>query len=389
LANEQLVVTNQLPEEATRVHKLERSEKNHLYFVELHPGEEGLTINGQIFKHRLTRIISVSKTVEDLHTYLGNHLWHVEKLQFDTLHTPKIKTELSLQASKYLQGQAEVIKGIVDEDSTIEVSADWLKDKLEQFSGAKDIVVGGTTTRIKERGSASQKAIARAWLRQELEAIGFEVNEYNYGRGTNLVAEKVGLDPSRYLIVSAHYDSVSNAGADDDGSGVISALAVAEALKDKELAVNLRIVAFDEEERGLLGSKAYASELNNSGEIESLVGVVNVEMTGYDDDGDGAFHVIDCNENSSADLTAAVMATHARGTLALKKVDACTNRSDHAAFWRYDKPAVVLSQNFFGGDSNPCYHRSCDTVANMNFDYMSKVTTLIVRSVDGMLRPVP
>src|SRR5690606_29066648 len=116
---------------------------------------------------------------------------------------------------------------------------------------------------------------------------GYTVTEHEYkggGLGVNLVAEKLGADPNRYLIVSAHYDSVSNAGADDDGSGVISALAVAQALKDLELAVNLRIVAFDEEERGLVGSKAYAADLNTTGELDGLVGVVNIEMTGYDQD---------------------------------------------------------------------------------------------------------
>ena len=105
------------------------------------------------------------------------------------------------------------------------------------------------------------------------------------------------------LIVSSHLDSVGNAGADDNGSGTISALAMARALKDTPLKYNLRIVAFDEEELGLVGSEAYAQALAGSGEIDQVVGVINMEMTGYNARGDGSFHIIDCHENTSEQLS--------------------------------------------------------------------------------------
>jgi hypothetical protein len=51
----------------------------------------------------------------------------------------------------------------------------------------------------------------------------------------------------------------------------------------------------------------------------------------------------------------------------------CTNRSDHASFCNKKIPAVLVAENFFGGDGNQCYHKSCDTIANINSDYFYRV----------------
>ena len=116
------------------------------------------------------------------------------------------------------------------------------------------------------------------------------------------------------------------------------------------------------------------------GEIDRVT-VINLEMTGYDSDDNGDFHAIDCNENSSSDLTQLLLTTIGAMGLPLTKTNACTNRSDHAVFWDYDRPAIVLSQNFFGGDGNPCYHRACDTVTKVNFSYMANLTKAAANAV--------
>ncbi len=262
----------------------------------------------------------------------------------------------------------------------------FLKDKLNQYTGEVDVVIDGKTTRIKERGSKQGRADARAWLAQEYKALGFEVSEHNYGRGVNFVAERVGTDPNRILMVTAHLDSMNNAGADDDGAGIISSLAIAKALQNAELGMTLRFVGFDEEELGLVGSRKYASYVEDQGELEKIVGVLNLEMTGYDGDKDGGFHVIDCNENTSPQLTSAVMAAVTRENIPLKKVNACTDRSDHASFWDKNVPAIVVSQNFFGGDSNPCYHASCDKVSKLSFDYMANIAKAMGHSVADIVQ---
>jgi hypothetical protein len=271
--------------------------------------------------------------------------------------------------------------------STLAVDRAFLETKLAEFSGATPTILNGKEVTIAERRSSAGRINARAWLRREYEALGFTVVEQPYGsRGaSNVVAERRGRDASRYLVLSAHLDNVGNAGADDDGSGTVSVLAAAQALSATELAYTLRVVAFDEEEAGLVGSAAYAKALDTQTHWDGFVGNVSVEMTGYDGNDDGAFHVIDCNENTSAALSAAVVQVVGRDPLRLHRADACTNRSDHASFWRYDQPSIVISQDFFGGDDNPCYHKACDRVGGVNFDYMTRMATALARATEEFI----
>jgi hypothetical protein len=272
-----------------------------------------------------------------------------------------------------------------DEDLS-PTSAAFLKEKVEELSGVRTVAIGGTPTKITERGSNNGRELTRTYLKEQYVALGYQVGTHNYGQGAaNFIAERRGQDPSKVLIISSHLDSVGNAGADDNAAGTIAALAVARALRQVDLAINLRFVAFDQEEKGLIGSKAYAAYLNSRAETGAIVGLVNIEMPAFDSDGDGAFHVIDCNENTSATLTDQVMAAVSREGLSLTRVDACTNRSDHAPFWRYGVRAIVISENFFGGDGNPCYHRSCDKTDSLDFEYMRKITDTLASTVHGIV----
>lgn len=269
---------------------------------------------------------------------------------------------------------------------TQDVDIEFLKEQIAALSGEKAIMIDGQSYTIKERGSASNKALARRYLKSVYEQLGFTVSEQKYSTsGSNFVAERAGTEAGKYLLLTSHLDSVNNAGADDDLAGTISALAAAKTLENIPLRIGVRVVAFDQEESGLVGSKAYVKALNTAGTLNQVVGVLNLEMTGYDKNNDGAFHVIDCNENQSPALTKAVMDAVAREQLPLKKTTACTNRSDHASFWPYKVPAIVISQNFFGGDSNPCYHKACDKMDIMNFNYMQAITKAVASATQGLV----
>ncbi len=268
----------------------------------------------------------------------------------------------------------------------LHVDQQELRTKLSEFSGASEVTIGGEVTRISERGSRAGRALARKFLKQEYERLGFRVSEQSYASGVNFVAEREGRDPTKVLIVSSHYDSVGNAGADDDGSGTISALALAKALAGYSLKNTLRIVAFDQEEKGLVGSAAYVNHLQTTGKLNEVVADINLEMTGYNARKDGAVHVIDCDREDSVPFTNFVMEAITREQLPLQRTSACTDRSDHASFWDKRKAAIVISQNFFGGDSNPCYHESCDKVDLIDFGYMENITRAVASAVGAMLQ---
>ncbi|MBS1962745.1 MAG: M28 family peptidase [Bdellovibrionales bacterium] len=255
----------------------------------------------------------------------------------------------------------------------LRIDDDYLVESLKTLSGEHDRVLAN-------RGSQAGRAAARDFLRKEFEGMGYTVSEQAYGSGTNLIAEKSGKS-GKFLVMSAHYDSMSNKGADDDGSGVISLLGTARMLREVTLKHGIRFVAFDEEERGLVGSQAYAKMLVKKGEKPIILGDVEMEMLGWNARKDGKFHVISCKRADSDFLVGAfVQAVRNLGN-GLQITEACTDRSDHASFWDQGMPAVVSSQNFFGGDSNPCYHRACDDVAHMHLDFFLKLAETAANAV--------
>jgi len=82
------------------------------------------------------------------------------------------------------------------------------------------------------------------------------------GTVSNVVARLPGRDPSRAVLLVAHYDSVPvAAGAADDGGGVVTLLETARALASGPRPRNDVIFLFtDGEERGLLGARAFLRE---------------------------------------------------------------------------------------------------------------------------------
>lgn len=82
--------------------------------------------------------------------------------------------------------------------------------------------------------------------------------------GANLIARITGTTrPDRFIVVSAHYDHVGVRGgrvfngANDNASGAAALPAIAGYFQRHRPATSLLIVAFDGEEAGLLGSRAF------------------------------------------------------------------------------------------------------------------------------------
>jgi len=248
---------------------------------------------------------------------------------------------------------------------TSTIDTKYLVETLALLTGEKDAV-------LSNRGVPEGRDAARKLLKEEFESFGFTVSEHTFRSGANVVAERVGKS-GKILIVSAHFDSVNNAGADDDGTGVVAMLATAKLLQGKELKHTVRFVAFDQEEIGLVGSAAYAKSLVEKGEKANIIGDVQMEMMGYNGKNDGKFHVISCDRPDSQFMVDAFKSVVGRLNSGLVITRACTDRSDHASFWNNGMPAIVMSENFFGGDATPCYHKKCDKMDRMHIPYFEKV----------------
>lgn len=326
----------------------------------------------------LTSLLFAHTALAQQHHHSHDHLWSTDKKAY----------EYTQKALKNYKKSNFVLKN----STLINVDGSFFADKLAEFSGAKPVVINGSSVLISERGSKEGIENALNYLADEYQNLGFKTNLQEFGslfsKGINFIATKKGQDSSKVIIVSSHIDSVGNAGANDNGTGTIGTLAIAKALAAHDFKYDLRIVGFDKEEKGLVGSKEYVKSLS-SVEQKKIIAVINFEMMGTNSRKDGRFHIIDCNRPDSIFITQTMEGIINYHGLSISKVPGCTTRSDHASFWQANIPAIVISENFFGGDSDSCYHRKCDQYdSRLDFPYMEKITTAVASTAFKLLEVI-
>ena len=111
---------------------------------------------------------------------------------------------------------------------------------------------------------------ARAKITVEQEEFG--------GESHNVIAELPG-ESDEWIVLSAHYDTTPlSHGSYDNMTGCLGLLGVLDALKDTKHRYGLRFLFCGSEERGLLGSKAYAAA--HEAELEKIALNINLDMIG-------------------------------------------------------------------------------------------------------------
>lgn len=198
--------------------------------------------------------------------------------------------------------------------------------------------------------------------------------------------------PDEILVVSAHYDhvGVKNGqvynGADDDGSGTVALLemaqAFAQAKKDgrgpKRSILFLHVTG---EEHGLHGSRYYSE--NPLFPLKNTIADINIDMIGRRDtihSGTNHYIYVIGSGRLSTDLYNAVEFGNAKsGNFMLDyKYDDRNDpqrfyfRSDHYNFAKHGIPSV-----FFFSGVHEDYHRPGDDVEKIEFDALEKRTRMI------------
>jgi len=178
----------------------------------------------------------------------------------------------------------------------------------------------------------------------------------------NVVGTKLGMvDPNREYVIGAHYDSVSNPGADDNASGVALVLECARIITQYPSDYTIRFIAFTREEQGLYGSTAYVSQ--HAG--DNIVAMISADMQAYDTGTNSAL-VYGRNAPSPAqklknDLRRAISLYSTYNGITLTSTDGGWNgQSDHAPFDAAGYPACLLIEGQVW--SNPNYHTQADCV---------------------------
>ncbi len=252
-------------------------------------------------------------------------------------------------------------------------------------------------------------ARARAWLVQQLTAMGarpaaaaFEIPFMFRGRGmaagdstagVNIIARIPGRTPGGpVLVLSAHYDhlGVRNGevfnGADDDASGCVAILTIAERLLKDPPQHDVIVAFFDAEEMGLQGARAFVNAPPVP--LASIAANLNLDMVARQDAGtlwvSGTSHYPFLKPHAeAASKVSGVAVRFGHDTKDLKPGDDWTGSSDHGAFHGKGIPFLYL-----GVEDHPDYHKAGDDVGKIDpAFYRSSVefAAALVRQLDAAL----
>lgn len=193
--------------------------------------------------------------------------------------------------------------------------------------------------------------------------------------------------PDEIIVISAHYDHVGMKngeifnGADDDGSGTVALLEIAQAFKQAQKEGNgpKRSILFlhvTGEEHGLHGSRYYAE--NPLYPLKNTVANINIDMIGRRDtlhpDTNNYIYAIGSDRLSSElhEINEAMNTKYTQMTLDYKYNDRNDPeriyfRSDHYNFAKNGVPAI-----FYFNGVHADYHMPTDTPDKIEYDALAK-----------------
>ena len=213
-----------------------------------------------------------------------------------------------------------------------------------------------------------------------------------YIKGENILGFIEGTDrKEEVIIITAHYDHLGKHeekiynGADDDGSGTVAALEIAEAfmIAKKEghgPRRSILVMTVSGEEKGLLGSKFYTD--NPIYPLENTVANLNIDMIGRLDDwhenGDYVYLIgSDMLSQELHDISEQVNDQYIGLDLdytfnAEDDPNRYYYRSDHYNFAKNNIPVI-----FYFNGVHEDYHKTTDDIEKIDFDKIETITRLV------------
>jgi aminopeptidase S len=285
-------------------------------------------------------------------------------------------------------GQASS-RATVQAEAAPDISVANVKAHLQQLQSIATANGGN-----RAHGTAGHRASVD-YVKGKLDAAGFvtTVYEFHYsGRtGYNVVADWPGGDANSVLMLGSHLDSVSGGpGINDNGSGSAAILEVALAVSAARLQPDkhLRFAWWGAEELGLIGSKDYLMRLPDTDEAK-IKAYLNFDMIASPNPG---YFVYDDDPELETVFKDYLLSR----SIPTEPETEGDGRSDHAPF----KNAGVRVGGLFTGASrtksaaqaqkwggtagrafDSCYHRACDTAANINDTALDRGSDAIAHAV--------
>lgn len=249
------------------------------------------------------------------------------------------------------------------------------------------------------------------YIEQEFEKLGYIPVNRTFGEEQfrNIEVDLYGTDKrNEILVIGAHYDTTwLTPGADDNASGVAGLLEIAGILKDRRYSRTIRFIAFANEEvpnyrRAEMGSMDSAKRSYTRTEL--ITGMIALEMIGYYSSSAGSqrypnimkwFYPDTGNfigfisNLASRDLQWKAISYFreqavfpSEGLIAPEWLERSIRRSDHASYWYYDFPAIMVTDTAFL--RNPHYHRSGDVYTTLDYDSMARVVSGLASMIESL-----
>lgn len=219
----------------------------------------------------------------------------------------------------------------------------------------------------------------------------------------NVIAQTPWGDPDAVVIAGAHLDSVTEGpGISDNGSGSAALIAAAEQLADADLAASVRFAWWGAEEIGLIGSTEYVEAMTED-EVATVAAYLNMDMVASPNyvfgvyDGDDSLGSAAYGQLPSGSAQVEQAFVHFFGDNGLPHEEMpLDGRSDYDAFLRAGVPSGGLftgaderktaeQVELYGGlvsqQLDPCYHRPCDTLDNIDPFALTANTNALVAAV--------
>jgi hypothetical protein len=269
------------------------------------------------------------------------------------------------------------------------VNIDSLMVYVKQLSGVVSVNVDGKSAAITTRTAGTVgHTTARLFLTEKLKSYGLDVQIQSFtgiGTGYNILAVQKGTKyPGKKYILCAHYDSYSTSaispGADDNGSGVAAVIEAARIISKYKPQYTIVYALWDQEEPGLYGSIYYAN--NSAAKKDSIIGVINMDMIGYDGNNDKKCWVQAGDDDFSKSMADEIINNNNIYKIGLNPatVIPAQAESDQKSFINAGFSAVCIDEDFWS-DYDLQLHTGNDIINYFSSDYFFGCSKLVICSI--------
>jgi beta-phosphoglucomutase-like phosphatase (HAD superfamily) len=239
-----------------------------------------------------------------------------------------------------------------------------------------------------------------AWVRDRFLEMGYPESDVRFqpfsvpgaGQQQNVLCGAPADHPG-FVLVCAHYDSLSETpsttapGSDDNASGLVVLLEVAELLRTSPVRRGLLFAAFGGEEQGLLGSTACAEVA--AAEQWRIDVVINLDMVAFQSPVRPNLVRVEYDQGNHHPGNDP--AAKAFGLMMAQAAADYTNLAiEHTDIWNSDympfEAKGYAAIGVYEGGENPHYHKSTDTAETVDLNHLAEVSKMVLATVYSIAR---